>query len=283
VLSQFGDLWVRRLAKPVSANEGGLKPSIVITGASRGIGFELARAFSADRKPLLLIARTIEGLEKAAAQLRAEKPIDIHVLATDLTEPEAVAHIDEALQKAGLYCDVLINNAAMGLSGKFSSMGQDEINKLVALNVATLTQTTHHFLKPMLARGRGGILNVASLGGLMPGPYQAAYYASKAYVISLTEALAAEHSGEGVRICALAPGPVETQFHAAMGAESALYRKLLPAITAERAARAGHFGYHFGRRLIVPNISYQLASIASRLLPRPLLTALISFLLKPHD
>ena len=118
--------------------------------------------------------------------------------------------------------------------------------RLLDLNVRALTALTRHFLDGMRVRGRGGILNVASLGGYTPGPYQAAYYASKAYVLSLTEAMAAETAGEGVRVCALAPGPVDTGFHARMGAEGAFYRYLLPPASAEAVARAGYRGFALG-------------------------------------
>jgi short-subunit dehydrogenase len=133
----------------------------------------------------------------------------------------------------------------------------------------------------MLARGRGGIINVASLGGYVPGPYQAAYYASKAYVLSLTEAMAAEHAGSGVRIAVLAPGPVDTRFHTAMGAESAPYRWMLPAARADKVAAATQRDFTLGRRVIVPGLLYMAGSLVLRVLPHLVSVPLMGKLLRP--
>jgi short-subunit dehydrogenase len=141
----------------------------------------------------------------------------------------------------------------------------------------------HHVLPGMLARGRGGVMNVASLGGLAPGPYQAAYYASKAYVVSLTEAVASEIAGLGVRLTALAPGPVNTGFHAAMGAEHSFYRQLIFPLSPEGTAKAAYRGYVLGRRLVVPGLFNKLLAIALRILPHTLLLPLIGWLLRPRE
>ncbi len=122
---------------------------------------------------------------------------------------------------------MLVNNAGIGLSGRFDDHSHEEIEALLALNVTALTRLMRHVLPQMRARGRGGVLNIASLGGYVPGPHQAVYYASKAYVISLSEAVASELAGTGVRVAVVAPGPVATGFHAAMGAENARYRAWL--------------------------------------------------------
>jgi short-subunit dehydrogenase len=132
----------------------------------------------------------------------------------------------------------------------------------------------------MMSRGRGGILNIASLGGYAPGPHQAAYYASKAYVLSLTEALAAEASGLGVRICVVAPGPVETGFHADMGAEHALYRQLLPSMTPEQVAASAYRGFRFGRRVVIPGVFNRLLFTSLKVLPHPISVPLVGLLLK---
>ena len=151
------------------------------------------------------------------------------MLPLDVTLPDAVAKIEAALASHGAYADVLVNNAGIGLSGPFHAHAAADVLRLVDLNVRALTHLTHHFLPGMRVRGRGGILNLASIGGYAPGPNQAAYYASKAYVLSLTEAIAAETAGEGVRVCALAPGPVNTRFHeTAWARENAFYRSFVP-------------------------------------------------------
>ena len=132
----------------------------------------------------------------------------------------------------------------------------------------------------MLARGRGGVLNVASLGGVIPGPYQAAYYASKAYVLSLSEALASETSGSGVRVTVIAPGPIATAFHANMGAEAARYRTLLPELSPEHVAASAYRAFTLGQRVVVPGIMYRLFFIALRMLPHASTVRLTGWLLK---
>jgi short-subunit dehydrogenase len=135
----------------------------------------------------------------------------------------------------------------------------------------------------MLARGKGGIINVASLGGLVPGPNQGAYYASKAYVISLTRAVAAENAGRGVRLMALAPGPVDTGFHRAMGAELSFYRQLVFALSAEQTARAAYRGYVLGFKLLVPGITGKLLQIALWIIPPALLLPFVGWLLHRRE
>jgi short-subunit dehydrogenase len=203
-------------------------------------------------------------------------------LALDVTLPDATERLDAVLAGNGLYLDVLINNAGFGFAGRFHEQDAGEIGRLIALNIEAVTRLMHHALPPMIARGRGGILNVASLGGFVPGPQQAAYYASKAYVLSLTEAVAHEARGLGVRISAVAPGPVETAFHRNMGAEPALYRSVLPSLSAERAANSAYAGFMLGRRVIVPGILAPLAAAALRLLPHTLSVPIVGQLLAVH-
>ena len=154
---------------------------------------------------------------------------------------------------------------------------------MIDLNVAALTRLMHHALPGMLARGRGGILNVASLGGLVPGPYQAAYYASKAYVISLTEAVGSEAAGQGVRLTALAPGPVDTGFHAAMGSEFSFYRQLILPLSPEGTANAAYRGYVLGCHLVVPGLINKVLALALRILPHTLLLPFVGWLLRPAE
>ena len=172
------------------------------------------------------------------------------------------------------------NNAAIGLSGPFALHDDEQLGDLIALNVTALTRLSRKALPEMLQRRRGGILNLASLGGYAPGPHQAAYYASKAYVISLTEALAAEASGFGVRISVVAPGPVDTNFHAAMSADNALYRSLLPSLSPERVAASAYRGFIFGQRVIVPHLFNRAMQIALKILPHPLTVPRVAWLLK---
>jgi short-subunit dehydrogenase len=171
----------------------------------------------------------------------------------------------------------------MGLAGPFLSHSQAELSRLITLNIEAVTRLTRAALPDMLARQRGGILNVASLGADVPGPNQAAYYASKSYVVSLSEAIASEVSGQGVRVSALLPGPVNTAFHEAMGAETSLYRLLLPAMTADRVARSAYRGFMFGNRVIVPGISNIFFFLALKVLPHAVTVPFVYWLLRRSE
>jgi hypothetical protein len=190
--------------------------------------------------------------------------------------------MDEAATAAGLYVDTLVLSAANGLGGAFAEHDPVAVDRLVAVNVGAIAHLVRHTLPGHLARGRGGIIVLASLGGLVPGPYQAAYYASKAFAISLIEALAHENRGKGVRLSVVVPGPVETQFHARMGAERALYRRLLPSMSSAAVAASIIRGYRLGQTIIAPGLIGWPTIILLRLLPRSLLVPILGWLLKPR-
>ncbi len=278
--------WIARHAQPSAAAlvaVAGLKPAVVVTGGSRGIGLALARRFAKAGHDVAILARNSDALQEAAAAIERNFGVKAHAIVIDVTEPDAPRSLDTQLAERGCYMDVLVNSAGIGLSGRFESHSEKDVVHLLDLNVRALTRWMHHALPAMLARGRGGILNVASLGGLAAGPYQAAYYASKAYVISLTEAAAWENAGKGVRLTVLAPGPVNTSFHEAMGAESSFYRQLLPALSPERTANSAYSGFVLGRCLIVPGVINTFMAIALRILPHTLLLPLVGWLLRPRD
>lgn len=273
--------WWRRDPAALAAFEG-LRPVTVVTGGSEGIGLELARRFASAGNDVMLVARHLEPLQQAAVQIRAETEADVVVLPLDITVPDAVAQIEAALASHGAYADVLVNNAGIGLAGPFHTHAAADVLRLVDLNVRALTQLTHHFLPGMRVRGRGGILNLASIGGFAPGPNQAAYYASKAYVLSLTEAIAAETAGEGVRVCALAPGPVNTRWHEKAGAQSAFYRSFVPPASARSVAWAGYLGYVLGLRVTIPGLVNPFMALAMRIMPHRIVIPIIGVLLRPR-
>ena len=254
----------------------------VVTGGSEGIGYALARQFAASGHSLLLVARRPGPLADAAARIHGEFQAEVFVLPTDVTHPDAIGAIEAALAAHEAYADVLINSAGMGLAGPFHDELRERLEALIALNVGALTRLTRHFVTGMRIRGRGGILNLASLGSYAPGPNQAAYYASKAYVMSLTEAIAAEVAGQGVRICALAPGPVSTAFHRRMGSERAIYRYLVPPASPDGVARAGYLGFSLGLRVVVPGLLNPFMALAMRVLPHRITIPIIGLLLKPR-
>ncbi|MBO0763233.1 MAG: SDR family oxidoreductase [Hyphomicrobiaceae bacterium] len=276
--------WRRRWWRPdqpALAAYAGLRPMVVVTGGSEGIGYELARRFAASRNDVMLVARRLGPLEQAAARIRADFGVETVAVAADVTAPNALATIDRALAERRAYADVLVNNAGIGVAGPFHAQAPEDVMRLLDLNVRALTTLTRHFLPGMRVRGCGGVLNLASLGGFTPGPYQAAYYASKAYVLSFTEAIAAETAGEGVRICALAPGPVPTQWHRRARAGNAYYRYLAP-VSAAAVARSGYLGYRLGLRVVVPGPLSPLFALFLRVMPRRITVPIVRLLVKPR-
>lgn len=258
-------------------------PVAVVTGGSDGIGRAIARRLSVRGHRLLLVARSADLLATTAASIRAERGSEVETLALDLTTAEATATLDAALARRGWHVDLLVNNAAIGYCGDFDAASPEQLERLIALDVAVPSRLMHHFLPGMRLRRRGGILNIASLGGYVPGPYQAAYYASKAYLLSLSEAVAAEAHRDGVRVTAVAPGPVATQFHARMGAESAAYRAVLPELSPDSVARWALLGHDLGLRVVTPGVINSFGAVALRLLPHVLMVPLMAMLLYPRD
>ena len=285
LFGRLADAWIGRWANPAPdalAAVAGLQPATIVTGGSAGIGRAIAQHFAEQGHTVVLIARRADPLEATAAILRQTTSAKIVTLALDVTDAGATAALDQTLAQHGLYADVLVNSAGIGLAGEFTSHAPDDIDRLVALNVAALTRLMRHVLPGMCARARGGVINIASLGGYVPGPYQAAYYASKAYVLSLTEAAGYEIAGRGVRVLVVAPGPVETRFHALMDSEQALYRHLIPALSPERVARATCRAYALGRRVVVPGFFNPFLALAVRILPHPIIVPFIGWLLAPR-
>ncbi len=285
-LGALASAWINRKNRNTAERRAardevaGRRPAVVVSGGSRGIGLELARAFHRNGCTVLLVARGEGALAEAVATFVAADQARVITLVCDITSVTAAETINDRLSRAGCYLDILVNNAGAGASGPFAGNAPEDLEHLMATNVAALTRLTRAALPGMIARGAGGILTVASLGGAIPGPNQAAYYASKAYAISLTEALAREVSGCGVRVSVLAPGPVGTGFHAAMGADRAYYRLLLPELSAARVAISGYRGFTLGQRLIIPGVLYRLVFVVLRVVPHPISVPLTGWLLR---
>lgn len=279
------DTWLRRAWR---ADETALKalsgtrPALLITGGSDGIGRAIALALSGPERTTVLIARNSERLAKTAADVTEKTGAQCLILALDARQPDAPERIRSLLESRSLYADILVNSAGVGTTGDFENTNPDDLTTTTDLNVTALTRLTRTFLPDMLVRGQGGVINIASLGGFVPGPYQAAYYASKAHVISLTRALAWENRGRGVRITTVAPGPVNTEFHARADAETSLYRRILPAVSPETVARWTGLGYALGLGIIVPGILPNLLALTVRILPGFLTIPVIAILLKPR-
>lgn len=251
------------------------RPVAVITGASQGIGLALAVEFARRGHHLLLIARDEERLAAAATHVRTQHAVVVHNLALDLTRQDATQEILQALERLGLSAEFLVNNAAMACRGSYLTTPVAEVLSLVDLNIRTTSELIGHLLPPMIASGRGGVLNVASLAGMVATPNLAAYGASKAYLISLTRALAIETKGHGVRIAVLAPGPVETAFLTRSDLARRSILELVRCMRAEVVARVAYEGFVSGRVVIVPGLLNLVYSVGLKLLPPALLTVLV--------
>jgi short-subunit dehydrogenase len=279
LFARRGEPHLTSSADPAQAEASARRPAVVVTGASEGIGFSIAHRFAAAGHTVLLIARRAEPLAAAAAGVAGRNGGRAFALPLDITVCDAAARIDGELERLGLYADIVVNNAGVGLGGPFADHDSDKIAALIDLNVRALTLLTRHYLPAMAARGGGSIINIASLGGFTPGPWQASYYASKAYVVSLSRALSAEARGTGVRICVVTPGPVDTAFHARMGADTAPYRYLMPSMSAEAVARATYRGWRLGFRVIQPGLLTPILSMAMRVTPWFILVPIVGLLL----
>jgi hypothetical protein len=254
--------------------------TILITGASSGIGKELARCFAADGSRLVLVARSGGALESLADELRKAHKIDARVLVADLAQPESPTRILRHLQNAGLKVDVLVNNAGFGAQGRFAELPLERQLQMVQVNVTALTHLTRLLLPGMIERRRGGVLNVASTAAFQPGPHMAVYYATKAYVLSLSEALAEEVAGTGVTVTALCPGPTRTGFgEAAQIRSSRLIR--LNRLSAVRVAEIGHQAFRRRRVVAVPGLRNRLLAFSVRLSPRAVARKIAGVLNKP--
>jgi len=251
-----------------------MTPVTIITGASAGIGSELARVFARNGHALVLLARRKERLAALAAEIAATGKPEPMVLAVDLSVRDAVARVSDALATRELEPQFIVNNAGFGLLGPASALDRAEQCNMIDLNIRTLTDFSLAFVDS-LALHRGGVLNVASVAGFLPGPGMAVYYATKAYVLSFSEALHQELKARGVRVTCLCPGPVATEFASRAGAVEGGAPALL-SLSAARVAEAGYRGLMRGQRVVVPGIANKIVSFLPRIVPRPLLLSVLA-------
>jgi len=259
------------------------RPATVITGATQGVGKALAHEFAGGGHVLLLVARSEWELAETAKAISESYDVEVKVATADLSTPEGCASIEQALEHHGLYADMFVNNAGMMSAGFFQDQDPAKLRTIVDLNARAVVDLTRRFLPGMLARGRGGILNVASMEGFMPVPYQATYAASKALVLSLTQSLAYETMGTGVRVSVLAPGAVLTEMHAKAGAENSRYVQLFPVMSAEDVARIAYRKFMRGRTTIVPGLFNRIGLFFRRFTPNFLLVPGMGWLFRVRD
>jgi short-subunit dehydrogenase len=241
----------------------------LITGASAGLGAELAHVFAEHGHRLVLIARREERLTALADAIAVRGHARPIVLPMDLQLPGAADRIDAALKGFGVEPNVVVNNAGFGLSGRAADLDRAEQLAMIDLNVRALTDLSLKWID-QLERHNGGILNVASVAGFLPGPGMAVYYATKAYVLSLSEALHQELKPRGIQVTALCPGPTPTEFQARAGVPGKEGPALLT-LPAERVAREGYRGFVEGHRVVVPGFANRIVSVLARIVPRRLL------------
>ena len=258
-------------------------PAVVITGATEGLGRALAEEFARGGHTLLLVARNEAVLTRVARDLADAHGVEVRVTAQDLSTQEGCAGVEEALRRFGLHADMLVNNAAVMSAGFFQDQDLDTLRRMVDLDVHAVVDLTLRFLPGMVARRRGGVLNVASMEGFMPVPYQATYAAAKAFVLSLSRALAYETMYTGVRISALAPGTTATDLHAKAGAENSRYVMLLPVMTSEDLARIAYRQFMRGRKVIVTGWFNRLSIFARRFAPDFAVVPFMGWLFRVRD
>lgn len=244
-----------------------LAPAAVITGATRGIGRALADEFAKGGHTLLLVARDEAGLAKTASEIAAEHGVRVQHVACDLSIAEGCNAVEDALREHGLYAESLINNAAVLTAGFFQDQEREDLLRIIDLNVRAVVDLTRRFLPDMLARDSGGVLNVASVEGFMPVPYQSTYAATKACMISLSRALAYEVMGTNVRVCVVTPGPIETDIHANAGAEHSYYVHYYPVMTPEKMAQAAYKRFMRGNWVITEGWVNRITAFGVRFLP----------------
>jgi len=253
-----------------------MNKTALITGASSGIGEELAKLFARDKYDLVLVARNEEMLNKLADELKNKYQIKTKVLAFDLTHDDSPQLIFAELQKEKIEIDVLVNNAGFGLEGKFQDTNLTTELDMIKLNVSSLVEMTKLFLEPMLKRKFGKIMQVASIAGFLPGPYMSIYYATKAFVLNFSEAIANELENTGVTITTLCPGLTATNFGKVA---NMTYPKSMKIMTAKEVAAIGYHALQKNKSsVIITGIHNKLLICFIRFLPRKLVTKIMASL-----
>jgi uncharacterized protein len=256
--------------------------TVLITGASGGIGYELAKLFARDHHNLVLVARSADKLAQVSTELQTQG-VTVKTIALDLAATPAPKFLFDQLQSAEIAVDILINNAGYGSFGDFAQMPQEEVLGQIRLNITALTQLTRLFLPPMIQRRSGRIMNVASTAGFQPGPLMAVYYATKAYVISFSEAIANELHNTGVTVTCFCPGATHTGFAQRAGTEKSRLFKQLGAMSAEKVALDGYRALMEGRTLAISGVHNWLVAQSTRFAPRKMVTAVSRWVAEKVD
>ena len=246
----------------------------LITGASSGIGLELAKVFARNQYDLILVARSEDKLKALQDELTRQYNIQAVVMSYDLTEKEAPTQLFEQVQQQNLTVDVLVNNAGYGDYAEFVNSDWEKVQGMILLNVLALTHMTRLFLPAMVARGSGKVLNVSSTAAFQPGPMMAVYFATKAYTLSFSEAIAAETEDKGVGVTVLCPGPTQSEFIGRANMDRMALANNLTEDAIPTSAEVAEFGYRAlqkGEVVAVHGLANKLTAFSTRLVPRGLL------------
>ena len=254
----------------------------LITGGSVGIGAALAEEFASHGHDLILVARSREKLEARARDIQKKFGVQVTCLPEDLTDASGARRLHEAVAALGLDVHYLVNNAGVGLYGKFATTNLDAEIKMIQLNVTSVVDLTKRFLPSMIERGSGRILNVASTAAFVPGPWMSVYYATKAFLLSFSQAIDYELKPAGITVTTLCPGPTESEFKVRAGSQrSRLFEALV--MDAPRVARAGYGAMMEGKAVAVPGVRNKLIPVAARFAPRSMIATLSHRAARPSD
>ena len=282
-IGRLTEFWRRRLLQ-AEISEPVTKPIALITGGSGGIGAAFAQELAEAGHNILLIGQNEEKLHAVATRLQGLGSGTILSLALDVSQLNLHQMIEDLLEDQGFHVDILVNNAGLGERDSFLKIEWDEIQHVLNVNIVALTALTHRFLPGMTARGKGALLNVASIGGLAPGPYNSIYFSSKSFVINFTESLANEVRGRGVYIGAVLPGPTKTAFHHKVKGQNTIYNYLLWKMKARAVARSMHRALLMRTwAVITPSLFYSLIALCLRVIPGSLSAPLMGFLFKKRS
>ncbi len=259
------------------------KDTALITGASSGIGLELARIFARNGHNLILVAHREERLNAVCEQLFSQYGVECHAITLDLSSPDSAKQLYEQVTEKNFIIEILVNNAGFGTWGLFWENDEEKEIREMQLNMSSLALLTKYFLREMVARGSGKILNVASTAAFQPGPMMAVYYASKSFVASFSEAVSKEAEGTGVTVSVLCPGPTETEFQRHAGMANMHLLKSIFMMDATSVAEKAYAGMMRGKRMIIPGLLNRIVVFTTRFLPKRLLLAVVHSLHKHRD
>lgn len=253
------------------------KETVLITGASGGIGKELAILFAKDGFNLVLVARSKENLMKVKNEIESFSDGSIQIYSKDLSKEDEIIALQNELSSNNIQIDYLVNNAGFGLFGEFVNTSLDEELNMIDLNIRTVTHLTKLFIKGMVERNKGGVMNIASTAAFQPGPLMSVYYATKAYVLSFSEALSNEMKGTNIKITAVCPGATETNFgnRASMN-ESKLFQSGVGNV--KDVARIAYEGFNKGKTIVIPGTTNKVLANSVRFMPRKMVTSVVRYI-----